>query len=98
MINPLDNLDVYELEEAFEGESLMKALTTKRYTNEFQQVMGPLTILHKGNVRRLIRAGYRMYKRKDSTAIYNAVHPEHREFKSDSFTPVLLENNKLVGL
>lgn len=96
-MNALDNLSVYDLAEQIEAESILKRIKDRNYTPD--TALKPswcYDIKHPGNVRRLLKAGYKVY----STTGQLLITLPNFDVTSLAgvHTPILLENNKLIGL
>ena len=66
MINPLDDFNVYEAAEVQEAEDAVKKL---RCPNAYNPYEVSLTLKHENNIRRMLRAGYKVYKSKDRKSV-----------------------------
>ena len=98
MSNPLDGLCVYDMAEHVEAESVRKQLaavcTVHRGLSTRSQIR--IQMDHKGNVKRVLKAGFKVYKPSSGEALYLVTKPDH-VLESHLFTPVILENNNVVG-
>ena len=99
-MNALDNLSVYDLPEQVEAELILKQIKGYDYKLELKRSVR-FDIKHPGNVRRLLKAGYKVYCPKGEGVSQDMLItvPEFEvATASGRFTPVLLENNRVVGL
>lgn len=99
-MNALDNLSVYDLPEQMEAEVILKQIRLWDYKGELKRFWR-FDVKCPGNVRRLLKAGYKVYSPKGegtSNDLFITLPDYDITTASGRFTPVLLENNKLIGL
>lgn len=100
-MNALDNLSIYDLPEQIEAEVMLKHMKTWDYKGELKSSWR-YDVKHSGNVRRLLKAGYKVYSPKGpKEGMLNDLLitlPDYDITTAGRFTPVLLENNKVIGL
>ena len=97
-MNALDNLSIYDLPEQMEAEAILKSI--KNYKAELKRFWR-FDVKCPDNVRRLLRAGYKVYSPKGegtSKDLFITLPDYDITTASGRFTPVLLENNKVIGL
>ena len=97
-MNALDNLSVYDLAEQFEAEGIRAHIKSCWY--QTLKSSWRYDVKHPGNVRRLLKAGYKVYSSRHDCKDLLITLPDFdiTTTKAGAFAPVLLENNQLVGL
>lgn len=93
MQNPLDGLCVYDIAEHREAREIVR--NVERIT---ESMPVRLFVKHRGNMQRLLRAGFQVYRPKKDGESYLLAMPEYMPTNIDNFTPVLLIDNKVVGM
>ena len=99
-MNALDNLSIYDLPEQMEAEYILKSIKTWDYKAELKRYWR-FDVKHPGNVRRLLKAGYKVYSPKGEGTIkdlFITLPDFDITTTTGPFSPVLLENNKVIGL
>lgn len=100
MSNPLDGLCVYDMAEHVEAECVRKQLAAVCTSNRVLSTRSQIRIqmYYKGNVKRVLKAGFKVYKPSGETGplMYLVTRPDH-VLESQLFTPVILENNNVIG-
>ena len=101
-MNALDNLSIYDLPEQLEAEELRSHIKAASYRT-FLKSSWRYDVKYEGNVRRLLKAGYKVYSPKGEGTCKELLIalPDYDITTNASpgrFTPVLLENNKVIGL
>lgn len=102
-MNALDNLSIYDLPEQMEAEVILKQIKTWDYKAELKRFWR-FDVKCPGNVRRLLKAGYKVYSPKGEGTSKDLLItlPDYDIATSSAnpgrFTPVLLEYNKVIGL
>ena len=94
-MNALDNLSIYDLPEQVEAEYILKQIKTRDYKRFWR-----FDVKYPGNVRRLLKAGCKVYSPKGEGTNKDLLItlPDYDITTTTSpFSPVLLENNKLIG-
>lgn len=95
MQNPLDGISVYDIEEHREGKLLWKGIEVYQFSCAWGS---RLPVKHRGNMRRLLRAGFRVYKPRKAEATYLVAMPDYVLSNPDAFTPVLLDKDQVIGM
>ena len=98
-MNALDNLSIYDLPEQLEAEYILKQIKTRDYKGELMRFWR-VDVKYSGNVRRLLKAGCKVYSPKGEGTnkdLFITLPDYDITTASGPFSPVLLENNKLIG-
>jgi len=95
MQNPLQGLCVHDMGEVLEGQAIFKTFADYRFCvkKSYRAV-----IKHEGNMRRLLRGGFRIYRPKNSDEHYLVAMPDYVLSNPDAFTPVLLDKDQVIGM
>ena len=97
MKNPLDFIDAYTLSEINEAEHIVKELRPPYWDSEKTKSVH-VEIRSEGNVRRLLKGGWKVYRQNAVRDRYLLVNPKNANANVEKHSPVILENNKVVGM